>query len=90
MFDTGAIRDELEVLKRGLSDLLTEAEQAIIEGAKSHADPAAEQIKAALKDLEETLEREGTEVEELIAKHPIAAIASALALGVVVGLLLRR
>lgn len=90
MFDTSAIRDELEVLKRDLSGLLTQAEHAIIEGAKSHADPAAEQIKAALEDLGETLEREGTEVEELVAKHPVAAIASALALGVVVGLLLRR
>jgi ElaB/YqjD/DUF883 family membrane-anchored ribosome-binding protein len=93
MFDASAIQDELEDLKRELRGLLAGTEQKISEGAenlRSRADPAVEQIKAALNDLGDAFAREETTAEELVAEHPVAALASALALGIVIGLLLRR
>ena len=48
------------------------------------------QIKAALNELGETLSEQEDHVEKLIAERPIATLASAFALGVVIGFMLRR
>lgn len=90
MFDASAIGDELRILKQDMARLVTTASDAILESSKSHTDSAAEQIKIALKDLEEALENEELQVEKLIQERPIAVLASAITLGIVVGLLLRR
>ena len=45
----------------------------------------ADQIKAALNELGDTLSEQGDHVEALISKHPIATMASTLALGIVIG-----
>jgi len=49
-----------------------------------------DQIKAALNDLGETLSEEEGHVENFISERPITSLASAFALGVVVGFMLRR
>ena len=46
--------------------------------------------KAALCELGETLSEQEDHVETLIAERPIATMASAFALGVVIGFMLRR
>jgi hypothetical protein len=48
------------------------------------------QIKATLSELGETLSEEEEHVERLIAERPIAALASAFALGIAIGFMLRR
>jgi len=58
--------------------------------AKSHASVATEQIKTALGDLSETLADEEDHIAKLTAERPLAALASAFAAGLIVGLLLRR
>ena len=58
--------------------------------AKNRADALADQIKAALNELGETLSEQEDHVETLIAERPIATMASAFALGVVIGFMLRR
>ena len=58
--------------------------------AKNHADAIADQIRAALNELGETLSEQEDHVETLIAERPIATIASAFTLGVVFGFMLRR
>ena len=50
---------------------------------KNRADALADQIKAALSELGETLSEQEDHVETLIADRPIATMASAFALGVV-------
>ena len=57
---------------------------------RTDTEALAEQIKAALNELGETLGQEEEHVEELIAERPIAALASAFALGVAIGFMLRR
>ena len=62
----------------------------MFDAAKDRAEALADQIKAALSELGETLSEQEEHVEKLIAERPIAALASAFALGVVVGFMLRR
>jgi ElaB/YqjD/DUF883 family membrane-anchored ribosome-binding protein len=50
----------------------------------------ADQIKAALNDLSETLSEQEGRAEHIISDRPIASLASAFALGVVIGFTLRR
>ena len=58
--------------------------------AKNRTEALVEQIKAALNELGETLGQEEEHVEKLIAERPIAALASAFALGIAIGFMLRR
>jgi len=90
MFDAHTLQDDLRSLKNDVAGLVAAAGDAILETSKSQLDSTTEHIKAVLKDLSETLESEESQIEQLIAERPVAAVASAFALGIVVGLLLRR
>ena len=90
MFDSGELRDELQALKDDASRLLNTTGAGIFDASKCSAEALADQIKAALSDLGETLCEQESHVEKLISDRPIATLASAFALGVVVGFILRR
>lgn len=90
MFDSSGIRDELLALKSDVSRLLNTASEGIFDSSSSRAEAVAEQIKGVLNDLGETLGQEETQVEKLISERPIASLASAFALGIAVGFMLRR
>lgn len=90
MFDTGRISDELKALKIDLSSLMNTAGEEMLDGSKERAEALAEQIKAALAELGETVSDEQEHLEGLVAERPIASLASAFALGVVVGFMMRR
>src|SRR5260370_41691166 len=90
MFDSSELRDELQALKGDVSRLLGSAGDGIFDASKQRADALADQIKAALNDLGETLSEQEDHVENLISDRPLASLASAFALGVVVGFMLRR
>jgi ElaB/YqjD/DUF883 family membrane-anchored ribosome-binding protein len=62
----------------------------MFDAVKNHTEALAEQIKTALNELGETLGQEEEHVEKLIAERPIAALASAFALGIAIGFMLRR
>jgi ElaB/YqjD/DUF883 family membrane-anchored ribosome-binding protein len=62
----------------------------MFDAAKSRTEALAEQIKGALTEFRETLGQDEEYVEKLIAERPIAALASAVALGVAIGFMLRR
>jgi ElaB/YqjD/DUF883 family membrane-anchored ribosome-binding protein len=89
MFDRG-LRDELRALKVDVSALMNSTTEGLFDASKGRADTLADQIKAALNELGETLSGEQEHVEKLIADRPITTLASAFALGVVVGFMLRR
>ena len=61
-----------------------------IDAAKSRSEALAEQIKDTLNELGATLSAEEEHVERLVAERPIAALASALVLGIAIGFMLRR
>jgi ElaB/YqjD/DUF883 family membrane-anchored ribosome-binding protein len=90
MFESSELSNELQVLKSEVSRLLNNSGDGMFDAAKSRADALADQIKAALNELGETLSEQEDHVEALIAERPIATMASAFALGVVIGFVLRR
>jgi len=90
MFDQGALRDELQSLKVDLASMLSSAGEDIFNSSKARSEALADQIKAALADLGEILGQEEGQIGKLVADRPVASLASAFALGVVVGLALRR
>ena len=90
MFDSSELRDELESLKGDVSRLLNTAGEDIFDTGKNRAEALADQIKAALNDLGETLSAQEENLESITSERPITSLASAFALGVVVGFMLRR
>jgi ElaB/YqjD/DUF883 family membrane-anchored ribosome-binding protein len=90
MFDSGELRDELQALKGDVTRLLNTTGEEIFDASRNHAEALADQIKAALNDLGDTLGEQEEHLESIVSEHPIASLASAFALGVVVGLMLRR
>ena len=90
MFDSSSLRDELQTLKDEVSQLLGTTSEGIFETSANRAEALADQIKAALNDLGETLSEQEGQVETIVSNRPIASLASAFALGVAVGFMLRR
>jgi ElaB/YqjD/DUF883 family membrane-anchored ribosome-binding protein len=90
MFDSTELRDELQALKADVSRLLNTTGEGIFDASKNRADALADQIKAALNDLGETLGEQEGHLDNIISDRPITSLASAFALGVVVGFMLRR
>ena len=90
MFDSSELRDELQALKGDVSPLLNTTSEGIFDTSKNRAEALADQVKAALNDLGETLSEQEGQIESIIAERPITSLASAFALGVVVGFILRR
>jgi ElaB/YqjD/DUF883 family membrane-anchored ribosome-binding protein len=90
MFDSEALRDELRSLKVDLSRVLNANGEEMLNQSEARAEALADQIKMTRNDLGEALGREESHVEKMVAERPIASLASALALGVVVGFLASR
>jgi len=90
MFDAGRMNDELNAMKIDVARLLSTAAEQTFDTSKTHAEALAEQIKAALAELGETVSEEQEQLQDLIAERPMTSLASAFALGVVVGFMLRR
>jgi ElaB/YqjD/DUF883 family membrane-anchored ribosome-binding protein len=90
MFDSSELRDELQTLKDDVARLLNTTSGNIYKASKSRAHTLADQVKAALNDLNETLSEQENHVEHIISDRPVSSLASAFALGVVAGFMLRR
>ncbi|MFK4506619.1 ElaB/YqjD/DUF883 family membrane-anchored ribosome-binding protein [Bradyrhizobium huanghuaihaiense] len=90
MFDTGSTNDELNAMKIDVARLLDEAGEQTLNAPEDRAEALADQIKAALTELGETVSEEQEQLHSLLAERPVASLASAFALGVVVGFMLRR
>lgn len=90
MFKSSELGDELMAIKSEMSRLLGIPADDMLQAARNKSEALAEQIKATLSDLGETLSEEEDHVEQLIAERPIVAIASAFALGIAIGFMLRR
>ena len=90
MFDTGRMSEELKALKVDVSRLLNATGEVMFDASKTRAEALADQIKAALEELGETVSEEQAQLQGLIAERPVTSLASAFALGVLVGFMLRR
>jgi ElaB/YqjD/DUF883 family membrane-anchored ribosome-binding protein len=90
MFNSSELRDELQSIKSEASRLFDGGSEGIFDNSKARAEALAEQIKAALNELGETLSEQEERVEHFISDRSITTLASAFALGIVVGFMLRR
>ena len=90
MFDSGELGEELQALKADVSRLFDTASEGIRDTSRTHAEALADQIKAALNELGETLSEQEEAAAHFVSDRPITSLASAFALGVVVGFMLRR
>ena len=90
MFDSDRMTEELRALKVDVTRLLSTAGEEMFESSKARTEALADQIRAALAELGETVEQEREQLQGLVAERPITSLASAFALGVVVGFMLRR
>lgn len=84
------LRDELLALKADAARLLGTAGDEMLKASRERADAFAEQLKSALDELSQNLGQEEQQIEKLVSERPIAALACAFAVGIVVGLALRR
>jgi ElaB/YqjD/DUF883 family membrane-anchored ribosome-binding protein len=90
MFDSDRMSEELRTLKVDVTRLLNTAGEEMYDSSKDRAEDLTDQIKSALAELGETIGDEQEQLQNLIAERPITSLASAFALGVVVGFMLRR
>lgn len=90
MFDSDRMSEELRTLKVDVTRLLSSAGEQMFDSSKDRAEALAGQIKAALAELGETVSDDEEQLQDLVAERPITSLASAFALGVVVGFMLRR
>lgn len=90
MFDSDRMSEELRTLKVDVTRLLSTAGEEMFDSSKDRAEALADQIKIALAELGETVSDEQEQLKGLIAERPVTSLASAFALGVVVGFMLRR
>lgn len=90
MFDANAIRNELHALKKDLADAFSKRRETLLEKSEEEVRSVAAQMKSAFQELSDALEQDEAQLEKLVSQHPVASLGSALALGVVIGLLIRR
>ena len=90
MFHSRKLKDELQSLKHEVTRALGAKSDNFVGASRSTANDIAEQIETALSGLEQTLSHDEKLIERMISERPIATTASAFALGVVAGFMLRR
>lgn len=90
MLTSTELRDELVALKADAARLLGTVSDEMLKASRERADNFAEQLKSALDELGRNLGEEEKQIEKLVAERPIAALACAFAVGIVVGIALRR
>ena len=90
MFDSSELKVELHTLKSDQGRPLNTASESIFDTAKNRTVELADQIKAGLNELSETLSEQEGHLDNIISDRPMTSLASAFALGVMIGFMLRR
>lgn len=80
------LREELDALKAELAHL----RDAAVQRAENAASEAADGVTAHMPELNRLVHQMLEDAEETIAEHPVATVAGALALGIVIGRLTAR
>ena len=75
MFDSDRMSEELRTLKVDVTRLLSTAGEEIFDSSKDRAEALADQIRAALAELGETVNDEQEQLQGIIADRPITSLA---------------
>lgn len=81
---------ELQALKNDLIHALNAKAETFRQSSGLHFDRFSDQIASSLDELSGAMEEGEDQLERVVSEHPIAAVLSAFAVGVIVGLSLRR
>jgi ElaB/YqjD/DUF883 family membrane-anchored ribosome-binding protein len=84
------ILDELHALKRDAGHILKTSAEEWQHISREKAHTVAADVKTLLTDLREALALDEAEVERAFAGRAVQALATALAVGIAIGFLLRR
>jgi proline racemase len=84
------IMEELHALKREAAQKLNRNAEEWQQIAREKAHSLAEDVKTLAADIRNALAVEEAQIERAVAGHAVSALASALAIGIALGLLLRR
>lgn len=88
MFGSAGLGEELHALKSELTRLMrTAADDA--PGANASG-TVADDISSVLNEFGDVIGKEEEHVERLIVERPLVSLASAFALGIAIGFMLRR
>jgi ElaB/YqjD/DUF883 family membrane-anchored ribosome-binding protein len=90
MFNSNELSDELQTLKGAVSRFSNTGNDGMFDAARNSVGTLTDQIMAALNELGETLSEQEEHVEALVTERPIATMASAFTLGVIIGFMMRR
>ena len=77
MFNSERMSEELRALKVDVTRLLSTAGEEMFDSSKDRAEALADQIKAALAELGETVSDEQEQLQDLIADRPITSLLNA-------------
>ena len=83
---SSSLRDELDAIRTELSRLRQHASSSGGEASSGEAGP----LGAQLAELNRLVQDMLADAEETVAEHPVATIAGALALGILIGRLTAR
>ena len=84
------ITDELHALKREAGHILKTSAEEWHQISREKANTLAADVKTMLTDLRDALALDEAEVERAFAGRAVPALATALAVGIAIGWLLRR
>jgi ElaB/YqjD/DUF883 family membrane-anchored ribosome-binding protein len=88
-----SLREEIDELRRELESVrssLKPEPKASDAGEKADAPPTAGTLEQQIAELNRLVETMLQEAEDTVAEHPVATVAGALALGIVIGRLTAR
>jgi ElaB/YqjD/DUF883 family membrane-anchored ribosome-binding protein len=90
----GDLTSELEALRRELRNVprVTDDEDAAASTAKAAPPPGdmRAEIERVVREFQDKLNEATDDAEDLVASHPLASVAAAFVLGIVIGGLLSR
>ncbi len=81
---SGTLRAELDELRADLERL-----RASQQGSSEAGQPSASTVEDQIAELNRLVHQMLEDAEEAVAEHPVAAVAGALALGIIIGRLTR-
>lgn len=84
------LTEELEQLHKEITSALSGSGEQILEASRARLEDLSKQLRTALNDLGGNLAQQERQAERIISDRPLVTLASALALGVAIGLVLRR
>lgn len=84
------LTEELEQLHKEITSALSRSGEQILDSSRERLEDLSKQLRTALNGLGDTLAQQERHAERVISDRPLVTLASTLALGVAIGLVLRR